>query len=76
MVAGEWPTDEFSDLAGKVKTYHTTGIIHGRKVLRIIFFAIVREKTFAIQAISYTKIPAEVKTARKHLQMLPDLQNS
>ena len=76
MVAGEWPTDEFSDLAGKVTTYRITGIIRRRKVSRIIFFAIVHEKTFAIQAISYTKIPAEVKSARKHLQMLPDLRNS
>ena len=37
------------------------GIIHGRKVSRIAFFAIVREKTFAIQATSYIKIPAEKK---------------
>ena len=37
---------------------------------------IVHEKTFAIQAISYIKIPAEIKGARKHSQMLPDSQNS
>ena len=46
------------------------------KVLRITFFAIVCEKTFAIQAISCIKIPAEIKSARKHLQMLPDSRNS
>ena len=52
------------------------GVIRGRKVSRIAFFAIVRMKTFAIQAISYTKIPAKIKSARKHLRMLPDLRNS
>ena len=41
--------------------YHITGIVHGRKVSRIAFFAVVREKTFAIQAISYIKIPAKIK---------------
>ena len=49
------------------------GIIRGRKVLRISFFAIAHEKTFAIQAISYIKIPAEIKSVRKHSRMLPDL---
>ena len=48
------------------------GIIHGRKVSRIAFFAVVHKKTFAIQAISYIKIPAEIKSARKHLRMLSD----
>ena len=32
-------------------------------------------KPFAIQAISYIKIPVEIKSARKHSQMLPDSQN-
>ena len=49
-----------------------TGIIHGRKISQITFFVIVCKKTFAIQAISYIKIPAKIKMARKHLQMLPD----
>ena len=44
--------------------YRITGITRERKVMRITFFAIVREKTFTIQAISYTKITAEVKSAR------------
>ena len=57
-------------------TYRITGIIRRRKVSRIAFFAVVRERTFTIQAISYIKIPAEIKSARKHLRMLPDLQNS
>ena len=35
--------------------------MHERKVSRIAFFAVVCEKTFAIQAISYIKIPAEIK---------------
>ena len=56
--------------------YRITGIIRGRKLSRITFFAIVRKKTFAIQAISCIKIPAEIKGARKHLQMLPYLRNS
>ena len=56
--------------------HRITGIICGRKVLRISFFAIVHEKTFAIQAILYIKIPAKIKSARKHLRMLPDSQNS
>ena len=55
--------------------YCITGIVRGRKVSRIAFFAIVREKTFAIQAISYIKIPAEIKSARKHSRMLPDSRN-
>ena len=38
------------------------------------FFAIVCKKIFVIQAISHIKIPAEIKSERKHLQMLPDLQ--
>ena len=38
-------------------------------------FAIVRKKTFVIQSISYIKIPAEIKSARKHSRMLPNLQN-
>ena len=54
--------------------YCISGIIHGRKVLRITFFIIVREKTFAIQAASYIKILAKIKSARKHSRMLPDLQ--
>ena len=56
--------------------YCITGIVRGRKVSRIAFFAAVREKTFAIQAILYTKIPAEIKSARKHSRMLPDSRNS
>ena len=52
------------------------GIIRIRKLLRITFFAIVREKIFTIQAISYIKIPAKIKSARKHSQMLPDSRNS
>ena len=59
-----------------VSVYRITGIIRGRKILQITFFAIVREKTFAIQAISYIKIPAEIKSAWKHSRMLPDLWNS
>ena len=57
-------------------TYRITGIICGRKVSRIVFFVVVRKKTFAIQAISYIKIPAEIKSARKHSRILPDSQNS
>ena len=41
--------------------YRITGIIRGRKVSRITLFTVVRQKTFAIQAISYIKIPAEIK---------------
>ena len=55
--------------------YRITGIVRGRKVSRIAFFAVVREKTFAIQAISYIKIPAEIKSARKHSRILPDSWN-
>ena len=36
----------------------------------------VSEKTFAIQAISYIKIPADIENARKHSRMLPDSRNS
>ena len=57
-------------------TYRITGIVRGRKVSRIAFFAVVREKTFAIQAILYIKIPTEIKNARKHSRMLPDSRNS
>ena len=60
----------------KAIRYRIQGIIHRRKVSRITFFTIVREKTFAIQAVSYIKIPAEIKSARKYSRMLPDLQNS
>ena len=56
--------------------YRITGIIRGRKVLRIAFLAVVREKTFAIQAISYIKIPAKIESTRKHSRMLPDSRNS
>ena len=59
----------------KSNAYHIIGIIRRRKVLRIAFFAIVREKTFAIQAISYIKISAEINSVRKHLRMLPDSKN-
>ena len=45
--------------------YRISGIIHGRKVLRITFFTIVREKTFAIQTIIFIKVPAEVKKCKK-----------
>ena len=41
--------------------YRITGIIRRRKVSRIAFFAVVCKKTFAIQAISYIKILAEIK---------------
>ena len=46
------------------------------EVSRIAFFAVVREKTFAIQTISYIKIPAKIKSARKHLRIDPDSLNS
>ena len=46
-------------------TYCISGIIHRIKVSRITFFTIVREKTFAIQAISHIKIPAEIKKCKK-----------
>ena len=62
-------------MSSKSAAYRITGIVRGRKVSRITFFAVVREKTFAIQAISYIKIPAEIKSARKHLRMLPDSRN-
>ena len=55
--------------------YRITGIVRGRKVSRIAIFAVVRVKTFAIQAISYIKSPAEIKSARKHSRMLPDSRN-
>ena len=58
------------------EAYCITGIIRRRKLSRITFFAIVHKKTFAIQAISYIKIPAKIKSARKHSQMLPDSRNS
>ena len=45
------------------------------KVLQITFFAIVYKKTFMIQAILYIKIPAKIKSARKHSRMLPDSRN-
>ena len=32
-------------------------------------------RKLVIQAISYIKIPAEIKSARKNLRMLPDSQN-
>ena len=53
-----------------------SGIIRGRKVSRITFFAMICKKTFAIQAISYIKIPSETKSTGKHSQKLPDSQNS
>ena len=37
--------------------YRITGIIRGRKVSRIAFFAVVHEKTFVIQVISLYKNP-------------------
>ena len=55
-----------SECNKKVSYYRITEIVRGRKVSRIAFFAVVRKKTFAIQAISYIKIPAEIKSARKH----------
>ena len=48
--------------------YHISGIIRGRKVLQITFFAIVREKTFAIQAISSIKIPTKIKVQENILE--------
>ena len=57
-------------------SYHITGIIRGRKVSRITFFAIVHEKTLMIQAISYIKIPAEIESARKCSRLLPHSRNS
>ena len=61
--------------SGLPDMYCITGIIRERKVLRIAFLAVVREKTLAIQAISYIKIPAEIESARKHSRMLPDSRN-
>ena len=60
----------------KSRLYRISGIIRERKVSWITFFTIVREKTFVIQAVSYIKIPAEIKSARKHSRMLPDSQIS
>ena len=48
------------------------GIIRKRQVLRIAFLAVVHEKTFTIQAISYIKILAEIESERKYLRMFPD----
>ena len=59
-----------------ITMYRISGIIHRRKVSRITFFAIVHEKTFAIQANLYIKIPVKIKSARKYSRMLPDSQNS
>ena len=49
----------------KSRLYRISGIIRGRKVSRITFFTIVREKTFVIQAVSYIKTPAEIKKSKK-----------
>ena len=46
-----------------------------KKVLQITFFAIVHEKTFMIQVISYIKLLAKIKSAKKHSQNLPDSRN-
>ena len=45
--------------------YRISGIIRGRKVSQITFFTIVWEKTFAIQAVLYIKIPSEIKKCKK-----------
>ena len=46
--------------------YGILGFIRRRKILQITFFAIVRKKTFTIRAISCIKIPAKIKSTRKH----------
>ena len=48
-----------------LEAYRITGIIRGRKVSRFAFFAVVREKTFAIQAISYNKNSGRYKKCKK-----------
>ena len=48
----------FVNVYGLAINYSITRIIHRRKVLQITFFAIVRKKTFTVQAISYIKILA------------------
>ena len=48
-----------------VNDYRITGIIRGRKVSRIAFFAIVREKTFAIQVISLYKNSGRDRKCKK-----------
>ena len=40
-------------------------IIHGRKVSRIAFFAVVRKKTFAIQVISLYKNSGRDRKCKK-----------
>ena len=45
--------------------YRITGIIRGRKVLQIAFFAVVREKTFAIQVISLYKNSGQDRKCKK-----------
>ena len=64
------------EFTGIMFKYRIMGIICGRKISRIILPYVVCKKTFMIQAISYIKIPAEIKSARKHLWMLPDSRNS
>ena len=46
-------------------TYRITGIIHGRKVSWVTFFAVVREKTFAIQVISLYKNSSRDRNCKK-----------
>ena len=45
--------------------YRITGIIRGRKVSRIAFFAVVCKKTFAIQVISLYKNSGQDRKCKK-----------
>ena len=45
--------------------YRITGIIRGRKVSRIVFFSVVREKTFAIQVILLYKNSSQDRKCKK-----------
>ena len=56
--------------------YCITGIIRGRKVLRIAFFAVVREKTFVIQVISLYKNSSRDRKCKKTFANASDLRNS
>ena len=59
-----WFIKKSKKVHGVLCIYCITGIIRGRKVLRITFFAIVHEKTFVIQTISYINILAKLKSAK------------
>ena len=56
---------QFAHTSMKNNTYRISGIIRGRKFSQITFFTIVREKTFAIQAILYIKISGRHKMCKK-----------